>query len=323
MHFKTSPRSAYRFLEESGKVFERKLMSEGKLCDPRTQCRFVWFDGTTCHSGLVRQIREDAPSESLRGHSVFPAFEDINAFESDTRTRGHAARLISFAEENPVVLHRMGYFKSYGVRDMHFVSRNGGITSHSMQSPFTVHSIQPSNAPSEDAFASAVRNLATRLLIETPDAYFFLHFLGEDVKLDQISERIQLMPGYSTVQQQVRSSLQVPQSQRANVAALMANEMESLREPVCSYSLSRAYLKEADPASYSLYAGGEYVGFNNSRAMRGMIRRVSTQKPNAVLLAHKSGSQLNFGLVEELRSAPIVEGIIERPQRFKPDGSIH
>ncbi|MDO8553420.1 MAG: hypothetical protein Q7S22_01320 [Candidatus Micrarchaeota archaeon] len=328
-------RTTYKLLQESGKRIENKLIEDDELKNPKTEARYTWNDQITKHSAFVFKISQNTPEDQLHGHSVFPAFTDIDKFECNML----GSTLEELREHTPVVLHRMGYFRSKGVVDMWFISNDGTVKVY--RPPDFSNTIRRENFrassgesvldelsggtnTSNKVLDTAIRKVLDVILRETPDAYLFLHFLGTDAKLNLADDYIGMMPGYITVQSQVRSGIIIPEVQRKNVVALLADESSLLRTPSMSYYNIFTYSRETvDTASYELYIGGENVAFSNRRAMRGIIRRVLAKNPNAILLAHRCGSPINFGLAEELRDISLSEGMVVRSHiRYKPDGSI-
>lgn len=317
-------------IRESVPKIEARLLADDEIQDPRSVARVVWYDLTTNLSGARFKLPTSAKEEELDGHSCFPAISDIHSFEYSFAKNLGAKQLNVLRQETPVVIHRMGYFGSYGVREMWLISADGTIKAFSTAGQVAVIREGHSSGLNSNAGANstipleaAIKRVIDFILRETPDAYLFLHHFGTEAQLGLAGAHIEIMPGYVTVQASA-NDLVMHEGQRPNVVALMADEMESLNDPTMSYHHAFWYSKETvDKAIYSLFADGQQIGFNNRRAMRGMIRRVLKQNPGAVLLAHRHGSPLNFDLATELKDIEIFEGMVQRNSiRHRPDGSV-
>ena len=302
-------------IRTSGQKLETKLRRTSQLYNPSERAIIRWFDRTRASCmGVSFQVLRDA--EYLPAHPVFPACTDIDVLESNLLNEG-SSNLFSFARQTPIVLHRMGYFSSYGVRELYLVSM-GGIRCIDFLDPkkpskiirFTI----PQNEP--HPIMHLLKKLVDRMLTETPDAYLFAHCLGSEIDLDLINKFTpQLLASYAPVRDYSLYGISIPSKQEANLGALLVFEENELKMFADRYRLLFFYGKEFDKSLYCLFANGEKLGFNNQRAMRGMIERARQENPLADFLVHRMGSPLDFNLVERLRFIDISKGMIERPSR--------
>lgn len=305
MTFKITGR--YMPIRETGAKIERRLRVEGKLMDPRGEAMPVWLDKATASGGLVLKVPSSTNPELTRGHTVFHAFENIHGFEKNFIRMFGAEQLTG---EKPVVLHRFGLFNSYGMTDISFFHTDGNVSCVGLPEPTPLSILNFGKLDSVDAtLENAIRRTIRRLLIETPDAYLFLHVFGRAVDLGLADRFIDIAPGYElTSEPQV-----VPIGQGANIRLLLEIERNFGDSPILSYINRYKYpFETVDNAAYHLFVNGTHGGFNNRRGMQGMVRRALKQNPGAKIFVHRTGSKIDFNLADELMELDVREGYVER-----------
>jgi hypothetical protein len=93
----------------------------------------------------------------------------------------------------------------------------------------------------------------------------------------------------------------IPLEQIANVAILMALEKEYFNEYGPDIiKLKNSYKDEKEKSLCYILVDGEIFGNNNFRAMAGYKKSILSSNPNAKILVHKIGSELDFNLIQNL-----------------------
>lgn len=311
-------RSKYITVRDSVPHIQRRLLQEGQLCDPREIYNRIWadrtFDGTQ-KCGLAPSVPRDIPICILYTHPQFPALAAVGALENHLRKKLGDTGLETLRRTQTLVLHRLGQFDSFGIRDLFIIYENGTIEQSDVTRGMFVRGFNFSKMEIQgsDQHESAGL-LLTHLLLETPRAAFFLHVLGSDVRPGLVSEYIVFAPGYSFVGDQLNCrGLSIPLEQIRNAQVLAEMEEEIRSNSLLSYFMLKGYKFETvDHAVYDVFADGIHYGFNNRRAMKGMIERLLAQNPTAHILVHCAGSPIDFTLAEQLRILDISVGFVKR-----------
>ncbi|MBI2575948.1 hypothetical protein HYV84_01940 [Candidatus Woesearchaeota archaeon] len=269
------------------------------------------------HFGMLNRFPDERDYDA--------AFQDIKSLEDSHGNLEH------LAQTHPFLLHRMGFFKSYGVRDITLFSHDGFIEVFSYD-PTNGIRLTEKRKKISDGLTSALKLTMVQLIYESPTAAFFLHELGCEADFSRISrlyEQIQL----HTAGDHLLARGIIPQEQIDNVRKLAY--LEQMGNP---YLLSQgnqkeqerrngngtranmvrrmfSYQKEKDHAEYWVFFDGRFAGFNNKRAIPGYINRIKQAFPNATVLVHKIGAPLDFSLHEKLMSRDIGGDWLDRPER--------
>ena len=100
--------------------------------------------------------------------------------------------------------------------------------------------------------------------------------------------------------------------------AVIRYEAERSKDPRNSFRDLHAYSFEDDEAIHIIYINGEQYGFNNRRAMTGMVSRALRYYPHDVMLVHRSGSMIDYNFSRRLLLQNTMEGFVQRKsERFK------
>lgn len=273
----------------------------------------IWSDSTPESSGgggMLRSLPDPTVCpEGYPPHRNVFGIDDIAGLEGEIRTNRGRDGLLAFVEGRLYVLHRMGLGRSFGIRDMHIFGQEEIIHISNQDDEWV---------PSEESYfglrvEDKIREVVGGLLSETPDAALTLHRFGTRLNLDLIEGFIPVPEGYKRISDQTGSDLSdVPEARRGNVRILMEQEEMSLKDNTSYYKNLFGYSRERDKTTYRVAANGTFMGFNNRRAMPGYIRRIRKQDPRTAILVHRSGSQLDFELVDRLAVEEVTSHFIKR-----------
>ena len=279
--------------------------------------RNSWAFAPRRHFGMLHRFPDERDYDA--------AFQDITSLENSHRNLEH------LAQTYPFLLHRMGFFKSYGVRDITLFSHDGSIEVFSYELTDGAPSTEKRTIIS-DRLKSALKIRMVQLLYESPTAAFFLHKLGCEADFSRTSELYEQIPLY-TAGDHLIARRRIPQEQIDNVRKLalleqMGNpfllsqgnqhEQEQRNGKGTRANIVRrmfSYNKENDHAEYWVFCDGRFAGFNNKRAIPGYLTRIKQAFPKATILAHRMGAQLDFDLHEKLLSRDIGGDWLDRPER--------
>ena len=311
--------SRYITIKEQKEAFDKAPQREFPTVDAeipqfgkiKSDVDLVWMNCLTGKNGFsLRYTLATHPSIRYK-REYLPAYEDLCSFEQAIGE----SRLTSFAQGTPFVLHRMGYFRSYGTRDITAFARDGTID-------IVAYSLDGKGEVDRKCFKkehNPDQALIGRFKVvfrETPSALFLLYRPGTKVDFALYTMLFDSML-YKTVKDQLKN-VDIPPEQLKNVQLLafletMDNNDLLASTPINSSTTSSGvslettwrrsfnYRLEDDPAEYWIFANGYFIGFNNSRAIHSYLIELEKKMPGAVVLVHRIGSDLDFGLVDKLR----------------------
>ena len=219
----------------------------------------------------------------------------------------------------------MGYFRSFGTRNLTVVNKDGSTSriNYDPQSGSLLSVEEGGRWVNQDV---ALEQRFNDELRETPTATFFAHRLGSTVDFEAADVLFGGVQYESVARQLASCKGQIPAEQRENVELLAKLELLGVRDlydltsqglavhgniPTkygsrgsVSNGIRRAYSYSADwrdPAEYWVLADGKFLGFNNRTSVSSYLARLQKEMPEANVLAHRFGSPLNFNLAEQLR----------------------
>ena len=280
------------------------------------------YKGGTLHAAGIFKYGPETKAKERYENEYIPAYEDLCSLEQYIAKEGGLGK---FADNLPFILHRMGYFRGKG-RDITLFKRDGSVM---IAYNDTNNKIALYNGIYGKDLATSLRERFKEILKETPSAAFFLYKPGKAVDFGLTSILFEGLE-YQSAEDQLRY-MQFPPEQEGNVELLASLEALSnpdilgifmggrdisefadrrKKENICRRRFS--YIKEDDQAEYWVFADGNFIGFNNRRAMPGYLGLIDKHRPGATILVHRIGEPLNFNLKSELRAIDPMTGRIDR-----------
>jgi hypothetical protein len=291
--------------------------TEGGPPRGKDEAQLVWFERIEkFHCALSYKHPGLTPPRLRYDNEYMPSYEDLGSFEEGIGSRG---AMEVHAEHFPIALHRMGYFRSYGVRDLTVFGNDGSMRIMPFGPGYE------GNLPGqrEDHASCLDVALACRFreaVKETPFAVFLLHRFGE--RVDFSLERLIPHLKYTSMMAQLEEEIIIQEEdeeQVPNIQLLHILEWASDTDIMFyiknggrvevnvddTYQLVKerraySYVLEKDPAEYWLFAGGCLAAVNNRRAMRGYVRRMMEARPDWPIFVHRMGSRVDLGLAKVL-----------------------
>ena len=309
----------YRRISDTGILKRHELLEDYDGGNPRGRHKVIWTERIERTEkriiGMHIMVPPTLTDSEIYQHPAFAALDDLEKVEDGPFNQLGNFWLNWVAKQLPLAVHRYGLFRNYGMRDLLFIRSNGSVECWDLDYK------QMMGGPGNPVFKSerkgdvegAASWLVSKLLYESPDAYIFVHKMGAEADPNLVSQYISIVPDYKLVAEQVRNGVSVPPEHAANVRALMDVEEDIPMNPILSHLMVRGYLFETkDAAHYFLIVDGKVTGFNNWRAMKGMVEQAYLSNPIAKILVHKMSSELDFDLARKLLVINPMDGFVER-----------
>ena len=261
-----------------------------------------------CYNGLtgMKRVAEKVPHNAKDLEykvPFFPAIEDINALEGKLAYVYGTESLLETAKYTPVVLHRMGYFENWGIRDLFLIGEpecGKTVIRHSVRSEESIVFKPEDDITETTGLEEGIKKHIKSILKNNPFCELVMHVLGSEFKFGIAEEFIPDLPEeeYLQLSRQADRIVMLPPQIIAALLKVSENEQERINNsPRAKYELLGFHPHEKkDKSHYMIIVmgknGTEVKGFGSLSEMTEIAKQIDIDR-YSFGFAHGYGSPID------------------------------